>query len=200
MNGDRQNPQYDPIERLIRAVQQLTQKIDSRRPDIDNPLIGPAASQIYRMADPLSRDENAMPGFDYGYSPGMNFGLNFFAGPVYGTPAAPGPITTVQYNVLNATHDVYFRLAKATGPFMVQVRVGDRQTTQTVTTGVGAGSGVNGVLSTLYFGDSASYPGTYLCPLRTATQDVVYFDMWDIANLGAVNYVSILMNGVVRGG
>ena len=216
--GDRPDPRFtsNPTDRMLWQMLQELRRMNERgtrgmgdssqaSPGGDgNPLIAPGAGHLYyRMADPLSRDNNALPGFDYGYSPGQNVPLNSFPGPVYGTPAAPGPITTISYVVLNTTHDVYFRLASSSGPFMVQVRVGDRQTVQTVTangTGGVLGSGINAVNSALYFGNTASFPGTYLCPLRTETQDVIYFDCYDIANLGAPNYVSILMQGVVRGG
>jgi hypothetical protein len=185
MSRDRIDPRYDPMQQLIEVLHQLKGALG--RPGVANAAyVGPAAGDLYRAADPLSRDNNDLPGFPFTYSPGMAVLLNGV-----GTPTAPGTLTTIQYTVTDATHDVFFKLAVSTGPFLVQIRVGDRYTSQV------AGNGVNAVRSELVFGNSAASPGLWLRSLHTKTNDIVYFDLYDVS--GAPNYVSIAMDGIVRG-
>jgi hypothetical protein len=150
--------------------------------------LGPTQREILRAADPLSNDTGDAedPGLPFGYSPNQGFVLNPFnpVGPVYGTPAAPGQITTVQFTVTDRSFDAFFKVCVSTGPFLAAIRKGQQSYYNMP------------VHSSLIFGSAASNPGLWLRSLHANTNDIIYVDCYDIS--GALNYVWLLFDGVQK--
>jgi hypothetical protein len=110
------------------------------------------------------------PGLHFSYTPGVATlppGTAPVAGPPY-VAGIPGKLIEVSYQITNNDHDGYHLLVQATGPFLVQIKVGTRYIFNDYQHGFNI------------FG-SQGHPMPFLIPIKTRLNDIVYFELQDIS-------------------